>query len=106
MNNGAWKPVALVLLSSTSLQFGLAIAATTFDAAGPLTAVWIRSVVGALLLGLGLVYLLLGLLRLIQTQWTTVASGGWSWVPYMIVLVACLLLLILIVSRINRDSLK
>ena len=52
MNNGAWKPVALVLLSSTSLQFGLAIAATTFDAAGPLTAVWIRSVVGALLLGL------------------------------------------------------
>jgi hypothetical protein len=63
-------------------------------------------VVGALLLGLGLVFLLLGLLRLIQTQWTTVATGGWSWVPYMIVLVACLLLLILIVSRINRDSLK
>ena len=63
-------------------------------------------VIGALLLGLGLVYLLLGLLRLIQTQWTTVATGGWSWVPYMIVLVACLLLLILIVSRINRDSLK
>jgi hypothetical protein len=63
-------------------------------------------VIGALLLGLGLVILLLGLLRLIQTQWTTVATGGWSWVPYMIVLVACLLLLILIVSRINRDSLK
>jgi hypothetical protein len=63
-------------------------------------------VIGALLLGLGLVFLLLGLLRLIQTQWTTVATGGWSWVPYMIVLVACLLLLILIVSRINRDSLK
>jgi len=63
-------------------------------------------VIGALLLGLGLVILLLGLLRLIQTQWTTVSTGGWSWVPYLIVLVACLLLLILIVSRINRDSLK
>jgi inner membrane transporter RhtA len=42
----------LVLLASTSLQFGLAIAATTFDSAGPISAVWIRSVVGALLLNL------------------------------------------------------
>jgi inner membrane transporter RhtA len=48
----SWRSVALVLASSTSLQFGLAIAATTFAAAGPISAVWIRSVVGAVLLGL------------------------------------------------------
>lgn len=41
------RAVGLVLLSSTSLQFGLAIAATTFAEAGPISAVWIRSVVGA-----------------------------------------------------------
>ena len=48
----SFRPVALVLMSSTSLQFGLAIAATTFDEAGPIGAVWVRSLVGALLLGL------------------------------------------------------
>jgi inner membrane transporter RhtA len=48
----SWRPIALVLISSTSLQFGLAIAASTFAAAGPIGAVWVRSVVGALLLGL------------------------------------------------------
>ncbi len=42
----------MVVASSTSLQFGLAIAATTFAAAGPFSAVWVRSVVGAALLGL------------------------------------------------------
>ena len=50
--SGTWRPVVLVLASSTSLQLGLAIAATTFVAAGPISAVWIRSVVGAVLLGL------------------------------------------------------
>lgn len=39
--------VGLVLLSSVSLQLGLAVAATTFDTAGPISAVWIRSTVGA-----------------------------------------------------------
>ena len=63
-------------------------------------------VIGALLLGLGLTILLLGLLRLIQTEWDAVATGGLSWIPYLIVLVVCLLLLILIVTRINRDSLN
>ena len=47
-----WSPVGLVLLSSTSLQVGLAVAATTFAEAGPASAVWVRSVVGAALLGL------------------------------------------------------
>ena len=63
-------------------------------------------VLGAVLLGLGLVILLLAVLRLIQTEWDAVATGGWSWVPYLIVLVLALLLLALIVTRINRDSLN
>lgn len=45
-----WRSIGLVLLASTSLQAGLAVAATTFDDAGALSAVWIRSIVGAALL--------------------------------------------------------
>jgi inner membrane transporter RhtA len=42
-----WRPILLVLASSTSIQFGTAIATTTFDAAGPLGAVWLRGLIGA-----------------------------------------------------------
>lgn len=45
-----WKPAGLVVTASTSLQLGLAVAATMFAAAGPVSAVWVRSVVGATLL--------------------------------------------------------
>lgn len=44
---GLWRPIALVLASSTSIQFGTAIATTAFAAAGPLGAVWIRGVLAA-----------------------------------------------------------
>jgi inner membrane transporter RhtA len=44
---GIWRPIALVLASSTSVQFGTAIATTAFVAAGPLGAVWIRGVIAA-----------------------------------------------------------
>jgi inner membrane transporter RhtA len=47
-----WRPVAMVIASSTSLQLGLAIATTAFAAAGPLGAVWVRSLVGGILLAL------------------------------------------------------
>lgn len=50
--NGRWRPIAMVIGSSTSLQLGLAIATTAFAAAGPLGAVWVRSVVGGVLLAL------------------------------------------------------
>lgn len=42
----------MVLASSTSLQLGLAIATTAFVAAGPIGALWVRSVVGGGLLAL------------------------------------------------------
>lgn len=50
MSETQWKPIGLVLLSSTSLQVGLAVAAGVFAAAGPVSAVWVRSLVGAALL--------------------------------------------------------
>ena len=41
---------------------------------------------GAALLGLGIMLLMLGLLRLIQSEWDGIAEGGTSWIPYAIVL--------------------
>ena len=61
---------------------------------------------GAAVLGIGLVLVLLGLLRLIQTEWDRAASGSLSWLAYLIVLIVCVLLLLLTLSRINRNSLN
>lgn len=61
---------------------------------------------GAAVLGLGLTLLMLGLLRLIQTEWETVATGKWSWVPYLIVLVVVIAILGLTLSRINKKPLN
>lgn len=60
---------------------------------------------GALLLGLGGSLVMLGLLRLIQAEWDRAASGSLSWLAYVIVLVVDVLVLWLVISRINRDSL-
>ena len=60
----------------------------------------------ALVLGLGLTLLMLGLLRLLQTEWDDVATGSWSWVPYLIVLVVVIGILALTVSRISKKSLN
>lgn len=65
-----------------------------------------RGAAGAALLGLGLTFVLLGLLRLVQTEWGRSARGSLSWLPYAIVLVVCVALLVLTISRINRDSLN
>ena len=78
------------------------------ETVGPLKGAgrWLgMGVAGAALLGLGASILLLGLLRVIQTEWDGVATGSWSWVPYVIVLVVNALLLVWTVSRINRDTL-
>jgi inner membrane transporter RhtA len=47
-----WRPILLVVLSSTSIQFGTAIATTVFADAGPLGAVWLRGLIGAVILGI------------------------------------------------------
>ena len=56
-------------------------------------------------LGLGLVLMLVGLLRLLQTEWERSASGNLSWLAYLIVLVVAAVLLLLTLSRIKKSTL-
>jgi Putative Actinobacterial Holin-X, holin superfamily III len=63
-------------------------------------------VAGALLLGLGLALILLGLLRLVQTEWDRASSGSLSWLAYLVILVLCVGLIVLALSRINKPSLN
>jgi hypothetical protein len=68
---------------------------------------WIgMGLAGALTLGIGLSLVLLGLLRMIQTEWTRSSTGDLSWVSYAIVLIVCVGLIVLAVSRINKQSLN
>jgi hypothetical protein len=60
---------------------------------------------GAICLGIGLSIALLGLLRLLQTEWSWVATDHYSWIPYVSVFVACLILLALSIMRINKTFL-
>ncbi len=62
--------------------------------------------IGALCLGLGLSLVVLGLLRLMQFEWTTSARGSWSWLAYLIALVVTVGFAALAISRINRNSLN
>lgn len=61
---------------------------------------------GALLMSVGATFLLLGLLRVLQAEWTWSARGSFSWVSYLIVLVACALLIYAAVRRISGSSLN
>jgi hypothetical protein len=56
-------------------------------------------------LGLGLVLLLVGLLRLLQTEWDRSATGNLSWLAYLIVLVVAGVLLGLTLMRIKKATL-
>lgn len=62
-------------------------------------------VAASLLLGVGLSLLLLGLLRLLQTEWNRSATGSLSWLSYLIVVVVGGAVLALAMSRINRSRL-
>ena len=44
-------------------------------------------VAGSLAIAVGVVLLLVGVLRLLQSETGTALSGGWSWVPYVSVIV-------------------
>lgn len=59
-------------------------------------------IAGALLLGLGLFFLALGLLRLIQDKAPRLASGSLSWISYLIVIVFCGILAVVALSRIKK----
>ncbi len=60
---------------------------------------------GAVTLGLGAFFLLLGVLRLVQTEWDRSATGRLSWLAYLIVFVLTLAALALTLSRIRKSSL-
>jgi hypothetical protein len=59
---------------------------------------------GAVLIGLGSVFVLVGVLRLLQTE-TSAFDGGWSWVPYLIVLVAAAVVAAVALSRVKKATL-
>lgn len=60
---------------------------------------------GAFTLGLGLVIVLLGVLRLFQTEWNRSASGSLSWVAYALVLLITVVLLVVTLQRIKKSTL-
>jgi hypothetical protein len=78
------------------------------ETVGPLKGAgrWIAVGAGAALaLGLGLFLILLGLLRLLQSEFERIASGRLSWIPYLIVMVVALALLGATLVRINKTFL-
>jgi hypothetical protein len=78
------------------------------ETVGPLKGAgrWIAmGAAGAISLGIGLSLLLLGLLRLLQTEWDRSATGRLSWLSYLIVMVACIALLAFTMTRINKTFL-
>lgn len=79
------------------------------EVVGPLKGAgrWIAfGAAGAFTLGLGLVFLLLGLLRVLQYEWEFSSSGSSSWLAYLIALVATLVLLGLTLWRISKSTLN
>src|SRR3954447_15226277 len=58
---------------------------------------------GAALLGLGLSLVVLGILRLLQVEWTRAATGALSWLSYLVALLVTVAFAVIAISRINRD---
>lgn len=57
-------------------------------------------------LGIGLSLVLLGLLRLVQTEWDRSSEGSLSWLAYAVVFVISVGMLVLVLSRINKSFLN
>ena len=62
-------------------------------------------VAGAVSFGIGGILILLGLLRLLQTEWERTATGALSWVSYLIVLIIGGIAIALAATRIKKDFL-
>ena len=56
-------------------------------------------------LGLGLILLLVGLLRMLQTEWERSSTGNLSWLAYLITLIVAAGLLVLTILRIKKTTL-
>ncbi len=53
-------------------------------------------------MGMGLLLVGLGLLRLVQDQFPRLARGALSWIPYLIVLLICVFATLAALLRINK----
>lgn len=60
----------------------------------------------AFAMGLGLMLMLLGVLRLVQTEWERSSTGSLSWLAYLITFVVTLVLLVLTMLRIKKTYLN
>ena len=58
-------------------------------------------IAGAFFLAFGILLILIGILRLLQTETGTALNGDWSWVPYAVVFVLALLIIAMAVWRIT-----
>ena len=58
----------------------------------------------ALLNGVGVSLALLGVLRLVQTEWASVTEGRLSWLPYLIVVVVGVVVIGVTLRRIDRAT--
>ncbi|WP_420450322.1 hypothetical protein [Ilumatobacter sp.] len=79
------------------------------ETVGPLRGAgrWIAfGAAAAVAMGLGLMMILLGLLRLVQTELDRLARGSLSWAPYAIVLVITVALLAVTLTRIKKSTLN
>jgi uncharacterized membrane protein YdbT with pleckstrin-like domain len=79
------------------------------ETVGPLRGAgrWIAyGAAGAILIAFGLMLLLLGLLRVLQTESFGFQSNHWSWVNYVIVIVVCVVFIALAAWRINQRYLN
>ena len=59
---------------------------------------------GSCLIALGGVFVSVGLLRLLQTETGSAFDGGWSFVPYLLVLVVAVVVLILLGLAVARSK--
>jgi len=60
----------------------------------------------ALAMGIGLMMVLLGLLRLVQTEFDRLATGSLSWAAYAVTLVVTLVLLAITLMRVKKSTLN
>ncbi len=59
-------------------------------------------VIGAIALSAGTLLLLLGLLRLLQTETGSTFTGDWSWAPYLCTAAVAIVVLVLAALRIKK----
>lgn len=57
---------------------------------------------GAVSLSMGLFFIALGLLRLVQTKLPRLTEGAWSWVPYVMIFAFCVIVTVFALSRISK----